>query len=88
VVDQNAKLLEGVECSARTISIGLKDSGNDPFARQPGDGAMAMFVPHVEPSEIAGFAGIAQADIFGAFHVGRNERRDGASRGVFTFSVA
>lgn len=83
MADQNAKLLESVKRCAGTISKGLKNSSNDPFARQAGHGTMAMFgSQHLEPTDVAGLAGVAETDVLGALHVGSDKHSDRAGRGL------
>ena len=81
VADQDAKLFQRVQGFAGTVGVGLHDALDDVFACQAGDAAVAVLsAKHFQPPKIADLAGIAQPDVLGTFHVGRDQRRDGAWR--------
>lgn len=81
--DQGAKFFERIECRAGAIGIGLKNAGNNALAREPGDGAMTMHgAQHFEAADVARFARITKADVFGALHVRSDQRRQRARRGT------
>ena len=81
VTDQDPELLQSVERCSGAISVGLKNAGYDALAREPGDSAMTVFgAEHLKTANVACLARIAEADIFGALHVGGNERSNSTWR--------
>ncbi|WP_244558817.1 hypothetical protein [Bradyrhizobium brasilense] len=79
VTDQYPKLLQCIECRTWAIRIGLKNAGDDSLAREPGDCAMTVFDPErLKTANVARLACVTEANVFGALHVGSNERRDSA----------
>src|SRR5690242_3323344 len=82
VTDQDPKFLQSIQCRTGAISIGLKNASDDALARETGDCAMPMFGAECfKAANVARLARITEANVFGAPHVGGNERPDGTWRG-------
>jgi len=82
VTDQDPKLLQSIQRRAGAIRIGLENASDDALTREPGDCAMTVFgTERLKAANVASLACITEPGVFGAFHVGGNERRDGAWRG-------
>lgn len=62
--------------------VGLKNASDDALAREPSDCAMTVFgAERLKVADVACLARGTEPHLFGALHVGSNERRDRAWRG-------